>query len=204
MARVAAEQAKEQRPHRKKIRGGAEEPVSSNLFGADVPRRSTDHTLDLVGAPFIPGTGQAKVDEPRFARRQVWRGGQDHVGGRDVAVHDACVVGIRERLEEMTADADDVFEIEFVGDLGHRGARGVFIDEERTLVAFSFVEERDDVAVTKSRGEGGLAAKPVTSFRTQLCVGDLECADDAGVYVVGEIYLPRATTPDRRASPAPS
>ena len=109
----------------------------------------------------------------------------DQVGGLDVAVHDAGLVGVRE------AGADLLHQLQ----LAHGAERGrardrrtsrpdVLHGDERQPVFLADVVDGDDVRMAEAPGRAGLARKPVAEFRgvvlrPELLDGDV--AANAGI-----------------------
>ncbi len=84
------------------------EPGHLRLLGAHVRRRA-DHLAELgeerlVGELAVGRLGDAEVDDLRHRHAVVQR--HEHVGGLDVAVDDALLVGVLDRV----ADLDEELE----------------------------------------------------------------------------------------------
>ena len=93
------------------------------------------------------------------ARREVGDVRDDHVLRLDVAVDDAALVGVRERVGEREADPQHVAVRQLVGglELRERAALDQLGDEVAVAVLLAGVEQRDDRVVVEPRHGAGLA-----------------------------------------------
>ena len=91
-------------------------------------------------------------------------GGDEHVGGLDVTVHDPRAVGRGQGRGHLGADPRDLGHRHpaVLGEqLGQAAGGEVLHDQAGLAVVLDDVEDRDGVRVVQARGDPGLAHRPV-------------------------------------------
>jgi hypothetical protein len=163
---AAGEQLGEHDADREQIRALIER-VFDDLLGRHVAVLALERAgLGLVRALWIGGAGDAEIDELDVAAR-----GQQHVGGRDVAVDDvdrlAVVVGevvrVIEGVEHLVADPRGERGIDTAALLGAFAEQGEHVDaldvlhgDEQHVALAGELEGLRDLGVDQARGELGL------------------------------------------------
>ncbi len=178
---------------------GGGDLLPARLLGRHVGERADDvagaREDVVVGHPRDPEVGELRAREARLAL------GADDVGGLDVAVDDATLVGVRERRTEDRPDAQHVAvrQRPVAQQLGERRPLDELGHEvDGVLVAAGFVE-RDDPGVRQAGGGEGLAlaaAVGVVADRDPLD-GDVALE----VLVAGAIDDAHAARAERRPEP---
>ena len=145
--------------------------------------------------------GDAEVGQ---LRRRAARGravGHDHVLRLDVAVDDAALVGVVERVGEREADAQHVAVRQLAGrlELGERAALHQLGDEVAAAVLLARVEQRDDRVVVEPRDGAGLALRALG--RGPAGRDDLDRHGAAEALVAGGVDRAEAAGAEARAEP---
>ena len=146
--------------------------------------------------------GDAEVDDLRPGR------GEQHVGGLEVAVHDAGRVDRGQRLRQPGGQAVQHLGVEraaFGHVLGQRGAVGVLGDQERLRRLGVGLDDPDRAHALDPGQRGHLAAEPGTELRVvgQFGAQDLD-RDRVAVLGLGQVddAHPARAQPGRQAVPA--
>jgi hypothetical protein len=127
--------------------------------------------------------------------------GHDHVLRLDVAVDDAALVGMGERIREREPDPQHVAVRELAGrlELCERPALHQLGDQVAAAVLLAGVEQRDDRVVIQARDGACLALRP---FRRGSVAGDDLHRDGAAQELVAPgVHGAEATGPDACAQP---
>ena len=147
----------EDEPERVEV-GAPVDRLPRGLLGRHVGERADD-----VARPrqrVLAGElGDAEVGQLRRAAARARHVGDDHVLRLDVAVDDAALVGVGERVGERQPDPQDVAVRQLVRrlELGERAALDQLGDEVAVAVRLAGVEQRDDRVVVEPRDRAGLA-----------------------------------------------
>ncbi len=161
----AAEEPIEQRAHPVDVGRRRQKPDAARLLGAQVPRCPRDHGRRIFGGGVRRGArrGEAEVRE-LDARDLPVPAFDEDVLRLDVAVDDARVVRVAERVEDLSGDVDDGARRELVRDALEARAVDALEREVRLAVGQSAgLEEPDDARVRQARCERGFPAEPERS-----------------------------------------
>ena len=137
------------------------------------------------------------------------------VGGFDVAVHHAFVVGFGERVGDLGQDRYGAADGESLrvagGDLGQVGAVQQLHDQEQRPVAVVItvvgvdVEQDRDAGVLEAGGDLGLAAEPCHRLLRGAARGQcFDCDGAVEAQVVGPPHLAHAAAAEGFVEPVPS
>ncbi len=145
------------------------------------------HRAARAGVVVVAGD----LGDPEVSHLQDVVLGDEHVGGLDVPVDDAAVVGDSQPLEDVQRAADGLARREGTPRLRdpEEAASGHALhDQERGLVVDSDVEDRHEVLVLEPRHRARLAdeAPPDRRDREHLGVQELDGSPDVEVAVVGK------------------
>jgi hypothetical protein len=130
--------------------------------------------------------GDAEVEQPRLPF-----GGDEHVGGLDVAMHDQRAVRVHDRRTHLQEQVEHGVERLARAPLVDRQALDVFHDQEGAPVRrLAAVQQARDVGVLEPRQRLALAAKPFDRLLVALEAGHELDRDLLGVGVVGAFGQP--------------
>ena len=159
---------------------------------ADDPSVTREHSGGLARLE-----GQTRVffqfGEAEVEHLQPAIGGNHHVGGLQIAMRDAALMGRADRVGQWNGEREQAIERE--AGLGDQIRKCLAIDElereERDAASFFDRMNRDDVRVIERRGRPCLAIEPFAAVRIacQLASQDLERDSALQPGIVGEVDL---------------